>query len=44
MESVLEKHEADEKVVLERELHELIETTFRMEYELELLFHQTASK
>jgi hypothetical protein len=41
MESVLEK---DEKVLLERELNELFEVTFKMEYELELALKEAQSK
>ena len=41
MESILEK---DEKVLLERELNELLEVTFRMEYELELVLQEAQLK
>ncbi|MEK6829189.1 MAG: hypothetical protein AABY15_03600 [Nanoarchaeota archaeon] len=41
MESVLE---TDEKVLLERELNELLEVTFRMEYELELTLKEAGSR
>ena len=41
MESVLEK---DEKVLIERELNELLEVTFRMEYELELVLQEAQSR
>ncbi len=40
MESVLE---TNEKVLLEKELHELMEVTLRMEYELELVLREAKS-
>ena len=43
MTTVLERPELEETIVLERELNELMETTFRMEHELELLFHKAGS-
>ena len=36
--------EKDEKVLLERELNELLEVTFRMEYELELVLQEAQLK
>ena len=42
MESVLK--ETNEKVLLERELNELMEVTFRMEYELELTLREADSR
>ena len=36
--------ETNEKVLLERELNELLEVTFRMEYELELVLKEAKSK
>lgn len=33
----------EEKVLLERELQELVEATFRMEYELELVLKRAGS-
>jgi hypothetical protein len=41
MESVLE---TNEKVLLERELGELLEVTFKMEYELELVLQKAKLK
>ena len=41
MESVLE---TEEKVLLERELNELMEVTFRLEYELELALREAGSR
>jgi len=34
----------DEKVLLERELNELLEVTFKMEYELELVLKEASSR
>ena len=36
--------EINEKVLLERELNELLEVTFKMEYELELVLQEVRSK
>ena len=41
MESLLE---TNEKVLLERELSELLEVTFKMEYELELVLQKAKLK
>ncbi len=44
METFLETKEKDDKELLERELNELIEITFKMEYELELTLQEANSK
>ncbi len=44
METTLGKLEENEKALLERELSELLEVTYRMEYELELTLQETRSK
>ena len=41
MEAVMEKSET---AVLERELTELMQTTYRMEYELELVFQEANAR
>ena len=40
----MEKLEENEKVLLERELNELLEVTFKMEYELELILREAGSR
>ncbi len=44
METKLERLEENEKVLLERELHELFEVTFKMEYELEMVLKEAQSQ
>ncbi len=44
METRLEKLEENEKVLLERELNELLEITFKMEYDLELTLKEAGSR
>ncbi|MEX2017621.1 MAG: hypothetical protein WD876_04065 [Candidatus Pacearchaeota archaeon] len=42
METALEK--LSEKALLERELNEIMEATFRMEYELEIVLKEAGSR
>jgi len=44
METLLETKEKNEKEFLEKELSELIEVTFKMEYELELALQEAKSE
>ena len=44
METTMEKLEENEKVLLERELNELLEVTFKMEYDLELTLKKAGSR